>query len=249
MSFAPDRGIWNGASRRAWAIAATATIHAVALVFILFPLRAETASAQPQHLITFDSPVSAPAPSAKPKPRQPRKIAPQPPLPDPVPPPLIEISVVTPQVVALLEQADAQAASGGCDLTAPVQAALQSSTAIQQQLPAIPVERRSVANAIAIWNQEWVQPDAQLKVEVIDTLRSAITTTIEAASQACRMQPQGGPRLIYLHNSAKTGNETTILALGSGAWTWQQVADTAKADAAVPPAQPWPQLFQTAFNP
>jgi hypothetical protein len=249
MSFAPDRGIWNGASRRAWAIAATATIHAVALAFIMFPLRAETPSAQSPHLVTFDSPVPAPARSAKPKPRQPRKIAAQPPLPDAVPPPPIEISVVTPQVVALLEQADAQAASGGCDLTAPVQAALQSSAAIQRQLPAIPVERRSVANAIAIWNQDWVQPDAQLKFEIIDTLRSAITTTIEAASQACRMQPQGGPRLIYLPGSAKAGAGTTILALGSGAWTWQQVADTAKADAAIPSPQPPPQLFQAAFNP
>ena len=249
MSFAPDRGTWKGASRRVAAIVATATIHAVALAFIVFPLRAETPSVQSPNLITFDSPVPAPAASAKAKPRQPRKIAPQPPLPDPVPPPLIEISVVTPQVAALLEQADAQAASGGCDLTAPVQAALQSSAAIQQRLPAIPVERRSVANAIAIWNQDWVQPDAQLNVEVIDTLRSAITTTIEAASQACRMQPQGGPRLIYLPGSVKAGTGTTILALGSGAWTWQQVADTAKAEAAIPSPQPQPLLFQTAFNP
>lgn len=247
MSFAPDRGIWSGATRRAGAIAGAATIHLLGLAFLMFPLRAQTPSARQPNMVAFDSPV--PAPSAKPKPRQPRKIAPQLPLPDPVPPPLIKLSVVTPQVVALLEQADAQAASGGCDLTAPVQAALQSSAAIQQQLPAIPVERRSVANAIAIWNQDWVQPDAQLNVEVIDTLRDAIATTIEAASQACRMQPQGGPRLIYLPGSAKTGTGTTILALGSGAWTWQQVADTAKADAAIPSPQPRPLLFQTAFNP
>lgn len=249
MSFAPDGGIWNGASRRAWAIMATALVHVVGLVLISIPWRAEIASAQPPHLVTFDSPLVAPAPTAKPKPRQPRKIAPQPPLPDPLPPPMIEISVVTPQVVALLEQADAQAASGGCDLTAPVQAALRSSIAVQQQLPAIPTERRSVANAIAIWNQEWVEPDAELKTETIQAIRGAVATTIDAASQACREQPQGGPRLIYLPVSPKPGAETTILALGSGAWTWQQVADTAKAHVATPPSLPRPQPYLTAFLP
>ena len=249
MSLAPDGGIWNGASRRAWAITATALVHAVALVLIMLPWRAETASARPPHLVTFDSPLPQAARDAKPKPPQPRKVVPQPPLPDPLPPPLIEISVVTPQVVALLEQSDAQAASGGCDLTAPVQAALQSSVAVQQQLPTIPAERRSVANAIAIWNQNWVEPDDQLKPEIIDAIRGAVATTIDAASEACRLQPQGGPRLIYPPNSPKSSARTTILALGSGTWTWQQVADTATADAATPPAQSGPQLYQTAFLP
>lgn len=249
MSFAPDAVIWDGASRRAWAITATALVHAVGLVMIMLPWRAETASAQPPHLVTFDSPLPAPAPAAKPKARQPKKIAQQPPLPDLLPPPMIELSVVTPQTVALLEQADAQAASGGCDLTAPVQAALRSSVGVQRELPAIPIERRSVANAIAIWNNDWVKPDAQLKIEIIDAIRGAVATTIDAASETCRMQPQGGPRLIYLPVSSKPGAATTILALGSGDWTWQQVADTAKADDVPLPSQPRSQLFQAAFLP
>lgn len=260
MSRAPDSGIWNGAPRRAWAITATGIVHVLALLMVLVPSGAASPPAKVSNLVTFDSSVTAPAQAAASKPKQPKVVPPQPKTRVLVPPPLIELPIVTPQVVSLLEQADAQAAAGGCDLTAPVQAALQSSRAVQQELPRIPAERRSVANAIALWNQDWVEPDAQLKAEVLATIRGAIATTIEAASDACRAQPQGGPRLIYLSGSGKASAETTILALGSGAWTWQQIADTAQPDAIQLPgaqsidgeisaAADLPQFFKTAFIP
>lgn len=230
MSFAPNQDILKGASRRFWAIVATGVVHCVVLLIVLVPTSAANLSARVPNLVTFDSANAAPAPPAVPQSKQPKIVPPQLVQLEAVRPPLIEISVVTPQVLSLLEQADAQAAAGGCDLTAPVQAALQSSAAVQQELPRIPAERRSVANAIAIWNADWIKPDAQLEPQVLDTIRTAIVTTIAAASEACRVQPQGGPRLIYLPVSGSATGDTTILALGSGAWTWQQIADTAQPE-------------------
>lgn len=138
-----------------------------------------------------------------------------------------ELSPVAPAVpeaiAALLADADLQAAGGTCDLTGPVQAALRLDPEVQRLLPSIPPSRRSVAMAIALWNREWVAPDAELTPIVLDAIRLTVVTTVDAASAACRSQVQAGPRLVYL-----PGAIDTVLALGSGEWAWQDVADTAR---------------------
>ncbi len=127
-------------------------------------------------------------------------------------------------MVALLEQADSQAAGGACDLTGPVQAALQSSEGVTTNLPRIPRGGRSVANAIMVWNTDWVAADAKLDATALATIRDVVAGTIAAASPACRLQPQGGPRLIVLSGV----RENTVLAMGSGMWRWQDLLDTAR---------------------
>ncbi|MEO6093884.1 MAG: hypothetical protein ABIT04_07115 [Novosphingobium sp.] len=221
----------------------SAALHgSVLLLLLLLPVGAATPAKPRLVLTTFDVPgqnLPKPAPHRAP---QPRKIVPPPLTPIVAPPPAIELPTLSPVVVAMVEQADAQAQSGGCDLTAPVQAALRTSTEVQEALASIPEERRSVANAIAVWNQTWVEPDELLTKPALDTIRATIATTIASASEECRKQPQGGPRLVYLPDH----DRTTVLALGSAQWTWQEVADSAQPN---PASNPMPEGVALAAGP
>ena len=235
----PDRFGPDNALRRCLAAALSLGLHGLALVLaLLFATSAAKPPPPDLNLASFDVTTPGPPAPTPPKPPQPKKVPPTPRQPIVIPPPLIELPTLSPMVVELLAQSDAQAASGACDLTAPVQAALQTSPEVQALIPSIPSERRSVANAIAVWNQIWVTPDAQLQEQALASIRTAVVLTVAAASEACRLQPQGGPRLIYL--PGPLGTETTVLALGSGEWTWQQVADSAQPEFALEGDGPLP---------
>ncbi len=232
MYGAPDRFGPDNAARKCLAAALSLGIHGLALLLaLLFATSAAKPPPADLNLAAFDITNPGPPAPAPPKPPQPKKVPPTPRQPIVIPPPAIELPTLSPMVVELLAQSDAQAASGACDLTAPVQAALQTSPEVQALIPSIPSERRSVANAIAVWNQSWVEADAQLQEQVLTSIRTAVAMTVAAASERCRLQPQGGPRLIYL--PGPQGTETTVLALGSGEWTWQQVADSAQPELAL----------------
>lgn len=203
---------------------ATAVVHIGLFALLLLPGHG---GKEPQQaaITLFDVP-PAPAPPA-PEPMrasQPKPVPPTPPRPILVPPPEVPLPVPSPLVVALLEQADTQATGGACDLTGPVQAALQSSEAVSTSLPRIPRGQRSVANAIMVWNVDWVAADAKLDATAVAAIRDVVAGTVAAASPDCRLQPQGGPRLIVLSGIG----ENIVLAVGSGAWRWQDLLDTAR---------------------
>jgi hypothetical protein len=133
---------------------------------------------------------------------------------------------------------------GVCDLTAPVQSALQASPDVRARLPMIPADQRSVANAIMLWNAGWLHADDGVAKAAYAAIRDTVASVVLAAPDACRSQVQSGPRLILLPGE---GGQTTVLALGSGQWTWQQVADTAGPLAVQPLAvQPVPARFSAA---
>ncbi len=126
----------------------------------------------------------------------------------------------------LLALQDQMAATGiACDLTAPVQAALQSSVEVQDALQEIPTSQRSVANAIMLWDGAWTVMRDRPAASALALVRNLVVQTIAAAGPECRFQVQAGPRLVYLSNDAVT----TSLAIGSGQWRWQDVVDTAQA--------------------
>jgi hypothetical protein len=222
LEAAGDRFGSTSPRQRAIAVLLTGAVHILALLIALISYGQAGEPVEPV-LTAFDVPLAGPPEDKPPKAPQPREVPPLPPQPIEVPPPLIALPEVPELVMAMLEQADADTASGGCDLTTPIQAALRLSPDVQRELPTIPARRRSVANAIAVWNQTWVEADADFNKAVLESIRTTVTSTIAAASEACRLQPQGGPRLIYL-----PGEADTVLALGSGEWTWQQVADSAQ---------------------
>lgn len=162
--------------------------------------------------------------AAPPEVPQPEPVPPTPPQPIIVPPPVIPLPTPNETVIAMLRQTDAAAVGGACDLTEPVQAALRESEAVAASLPEIPEERRSVANAIMIWNTQWVALHETLDPAAMTAIRDSIAGTIAAASPECRLQPQSGPRLIVLPGVG----DTTVLALGSGVWRWQDLLETAR---------------------
>lgn len=197
----------------------------VGLFGILMTPTARPVRVQAASLKLFDVQPGPPAPKVQtPKPRQPQPVPPQPPEPVIVPPPVVPLPAPSAMVAALLEQSDEAAQGGACDLTEPVRAALEENAEVQASLPRIPRAHLSVANAIMVWNVDWVLSDDRLDAKILDSIRDVVAGTIAAASSECRLQPQGGPRLIIL--PGQTGN--IVLALGSGQWRWQDMLETAR---------------------
>ncbi|MGB7409025.1 MAG: hypothetical protein WA908_11010, partial [Pontixanthobacter sp.] len=127
---------------------------------------------------------------------------------------------------ATIEQEAVAASGGGCDLTGTVEDVLQADAEIERVLPSIRRDRRSVANALALWKGEWVEPDRRLPPEALAAIKTGVERAVAAAPGACRRQILRGPRLLYLPGEGKT----TVLAMGSGEWTWQAVADGVSAE-------------------
>lgn len=185
----------------------------------------------PRALAVFDVSASAAMSDAKPpEAPQPDPVEPTAPQPVIVPPPVVPLPTPNETVVAMLEQIDAAASGGACDLTDPVQAALRQSEKVAESLPQIPQTRRSVANAIMVWNVEWVALHETLDSAAMAAIRDTVAGTVAAASTECRLQPQRGPRLILLPGL----RETMVLALGSGVWRWQDLLDSARTETGKP---------------
>ncbi len=206
------------------ALGGTLAVHGGLLALLLMP-SVEKARPAGSALAMFDvtGTIANEAPKP-PKARQPTPVPPTPPQPVVAPPPILPLPTPNTIVVALLEQADASASGGACDLTGPVQAALRTNDGVMRSLPHIPHNQRSVANAIMVWNARWVTPEPDPAPVAFEAIRDVVAGTVAAASEACRLQPQSGPRLIMLPGTT----ETIVLALGSGTWRWQDVLDTAR---------------------
>jgi hypothetical protein len=193
----------------------------------LFGLLFITNRAEPQtikpSLSVFDISATSTNPEP-PKAPQPKPVKPTRPWPVIVPPPEITLPPANTLVVALLDQTEGAANGGACDLTAPVQAALQSNEAVRASLPLIPPDKRSVANAIMLWKAAWLADDQQLDNNAVAVIRDVIADTIAAATPECRLQPQAGPRLLLLPGMG----DTVVLAVGSGQWRWQDLLDSAQ---------------------
>ena len=180
----------------------TIALH-LGVLAILLSQASEQSRPVERTLSVFSISASAePLKQAPPKAPQPKLVKPTPSQPVIVPPPVVELPTPNDTVVAMLEQAADVATGGACDLTAPVQAALQSNEGVRASLP-------RDATAIAM-------------------IRDVVAGTVAVASPECRLQPQAGPRLLMLSGPG----DTVVLAVGSGVWRWQDLLDTAVADGA-----------------
>lgn len=127
--------------------------------------------------------------------------------------------------VALSVAAAASAASGqACDLTQWLQTALQNNPQSQVALAQIPRPARSVANALMLWNGRWV--DMPVAAGGLQTLRAAVLAGVASAPAACRSEVIRGPVLLTLADPAGS----TILAIGSGEWRWDDLSADDLAD-------------------
>ena len=217
-------------SDRPAAAVATIAIHAGAIALLLSSTTA-TPQQVARNLSVFDISAAAAMPQAAPE------APPSVPVKKPPPQPVIAPPAVVPTtndiVVATLDQTPPGITGGVCDLTAVVQSALQSSDAVQNTLPQIPRDQRSVANAVMIWKAAWLTDARDPDATAMTVIRDVVARTVTAATPECRLQPQAGPRLLIVQGAA----ENVVLAVGSGAWRWQDLVDTAAADpeVAAPP--------------
>lgn len=118
--------------------------------------------------------------------------------------------------VALSVSTAATNASGEvCQLTEWLRLALQADPQVQAALLGVPQPARSVANAMMLWDGDWVEPRMQ-SGQSVATVRAALVAGIRAAPQACQDETVRGPELLTLTEGASV----TILAVGSGEWRW-----------------------------
>lgn len=102
-----------------------------------------------------------------------------------------------------------------CKIADWLAAALRDSEDISRALHSVPRQTRSVANAVMLWNGEWVEP-SPAAAHGVDAVRLAILAGIQTAPSACLVKPVTGPLLIPIADE----RETILLAIGSGVWRW-----------------------------
>ena len=211
---------------RATPLGLTIAAHLGVLAILLMPT-VQPAKSRETTLSMFDvAPNIALAKQAPAKPPQPVRVPPPPVEAIIIPPPIVPLPVPSDMVVAMLAKSEVQSQGGACDLTGPVRAALEESVEVEAVLQRMPRAHRSVANAVMVWNVDWVASDDRLDREALEVIRDVVAGTVAAASPECRLQQQGGPRLIVLPGDG----ENIVLALGSGLWRWQDMLQTARPD-------------------
>ena len=122
--------------------------------------------------------------------------------------------------------AEAAVVGSGCSIAGKVGDAITHDPAALAQLAALPPEMRSVANAVFIWNGEWLIHSGASPVvtsaapAAIDSpLQRTIESAVASAATECRAAPMTGPAFI----AVQEGTRTTMLVVGSGIWRWDQV--------------------------
>lgn len=112
-----------------------------------------------------------------------------------------------------------EASGSACNLADWLQTALRDDARVQTALAALPVNTRSVAGAIMLWDGDWT-PAPQGGQVGIAVLRSAVLAGLAAAPPACLAETMRGPALLAIPEP----RGATVLAVGSGEWRWQDLA-------------------------
>lgn len=113
-----------------------------------------------------------------------------------------------------------QGAGADCGLAETIGAALQGDAQVIAALDRVPRRARSVANAVMLWNGDWVSDDAATP-GALEAVRAALSLRIEEAPEGCRAEVLAGPVFIPLRAS----DGTVVLTIGSGVWRWGQLVD------------------------
>ena len=70
-----------------------------------------------------------------------------------------------------------------------------------------------------LWDGDWVEPSALGDGRALPPFQAAIISIIQGAPADCHAQIVLGPRLISIPDA----RGATLLALGSGAWKWEDL--------------------------
>ncbi len=117
-------------------------------------------------------------------------------------------------------------ATAGCPTLDVISEAIVADPPAVAAVLAAPPEIRSIAEAVVLWNDGWINagaPDARL-----GPTRLAVEHSLASLSPECLDEPIAGPRLVPI----PAGSGTMFVVFGSGTWTWRQLLDEPKATAA-----------------
>ena len=182
-------------------------LHAVLIAFFLFYTRIEPQKVEPMAtvaLIAIDA--ERPAAAKPPLPALPAKVA------DTFVP-------VTELSIPADSESDAPAgASAVCATMGVVIEGLLRDAVAVEAIRSAPVEARSIADAIVIWNVGWA-PSALTDLDPLFVVRAAIERSLSGVPDGCLDEAVTGPRLVPIPDAS--GTRTIFVVFGSGNWTWR----------------------------
>ena len=111
------------------------------------------------------------------------------------------------------------APGAACDIGRAVQSALQSDPEAHGAILLIPSRERSAANAVMLWNGQWIEPAEAGGDAAFATLRIAIRQIVATAEPDCRDQPIVGPRFMLIPEA----RATMVVVVGAAAWRWSDL--------------------------
>ena len=147
--------------------------------------------------------------------------------PPPLPPDPVVVEVRMPSVLVAATSADAIAASpspspgpgSDCAIDRVVTDALAHDPAALAILATLGPDTRAVTGAVMLWNGAWTVATNPADARALAGLRPRVAEAIMRARAACRSADVTGPRLI----AVPAPDRTTMLAIGSGVWRWEQL--------------------------
>ena len=122
------------------------------------------------------------------------------------------------QALSQFQPASAQAGAGpSCNLTSALVRDFSQNPVVQQAVAELPAGEKSVANAVQMWDGAWpIETQSGGKA----LLRALLAREIAAAPADCLNQVNTGPVFFMVPQGAVT----VVVAVGSGQWTWGQLA-------------------------
>ena len=158
------------------------------------------------------------------------------PPPRPVRRPAHAVARTTIPVLAEPDLEPAGAAGQECALAQQAAEAIERDPVAMAELAALPPGVRSPADAVMLWNGEWLNAGALPAGIDPDSLRRVVEQVVAAAPAECRETVSTGPQFIPVPEKERT----TMLVIGSGAWRWSDLTAApaqcpAQAGAVCPP--------------
>lgn len=167
-------------------------------------------------------------PGAPAKPAAARSVTPAPPKPTPAP-----VTLPTPPpppVIGLAAGGEVVGASvgvdGGCAMPTAIAKAIEGNPAAIAALQALPPEVRSKADAVMIWDTDWLRAPASDGSDGLLPVRQVIEQVFAASAPQCIEVPVTGPQFIPVTVS----DRTVMLVVGSGNWAWKNLLDLKSYD-------------------
>jgi hypothetical protein len=140
------------------------------------------------------------------------------PLPEHAVTPTPLVATPSPELVQAMAQAGG-APGAACDIGGAVQTAMRADSGLHATILLISVKQRSAADAVMMWNGEWISPDVIGGPATLDVLRVAIRQIIAAAAPSCRDREIVGPTFMLVPDV----DATMVMVFGNASWRWSDL--------------------------